>query len=224
MVYLSFLSDTITDQSQREFSIYKPTQQVTWGRMKTLDLNAENVAELRYDNDCDFYYQNFFEYEQGNSEPIVRGIMKANIEFWKSIGAPDFIIDTIERGYKILFISTPVPAKFKNNRSALNNSDFVTEAINDLKDLISKISEPDIVNSLTVSIQSSGKKHIILDLCYVNHNIWKQKTKFEDWSVAMQYFNHLRHVLLCFLLILNLVITILTFSRASQVSFTFMGI
>ena len=100
MVYLSFLSDTITDQSQREFSIYKPMQQVTWGR-----LNAENVAELWYDNDCDFYYQNFFEYEKGNSEPIVRGIMKANIEFWKSIGAPDFIIDTIEHGYKIPFIS-----------------------------------------------------------------------------------------------------------------------
>ena len=191
MAYLSFLSDTITDQSQREFSIYKPSQQVSLGRMKTLDLSVENVAELRYDNDCEFYYQNFFEYEQGNSEPIVRGRMKANIEFWKLIGAPDFIIDTIERGYKIPFISTAVPAKFKNNRSAFNNSAFVTEAINDLlaKDLISEISDPDIVNPLTVSIQSSGKKRLILDLRYVNHNVWKQKTKFEDWSVAIQYFN-----------------------------------
>ena len=116
-------------------------------------------------------------------ESIVRGRMKANIEFWKLISAPDFIIDTTERGYKILFISTPVPAKFKNNRSALNNSAFVTEAINDLlaKDLISEISDPDIVNQLTVSIQSSGKKRLILDLRYVNHNVWKQKTKFEDW-------------------------------------------
>ena len=148
--------------------------------------------------------------------------MRANIKFWRSIGAPDFIIDSFQQGYKIMFITSPVPAnfqsfqrdheigrsqskrvkpfahvlldglaKFKINRSALNNSDFVTEAINDLlaKDLISEILKLDIVNLLTASIQSSGKKHLILDLQYVNHNIWKQKTKFEDWTVAIQYYN-----------------------------------
>ena len=61
------------------------------------------------------YYQNFFDYEQGNFGPIVQGRRRANIKFWKSIGASDFIMDTIQQDYKILFKSTPVPAKFQNN-------------------------------------------------------------------------------------------------------------
>ncbi len=156
--------------------------------MKVLDI-GERQAELhRYEYDSEFYLENFFEYEQGDSEPIVRGRMKANIEFWKHIGAPEDIIDCIDQGYKIPFITTPDSRVFKNNKSALNNSDFVAEAIQDLldKDLITELNViPDIVNPLSVSTQSSGKKRLILDLRYVNHHVWKQKTKFEDWSVGV---------------------------------------
>ena len=51
---------------------------------------------------------------------------------------------------------------------------------------------PEVVNPLTVSVQSSGKKRLILDLRYVNNHIWKTKIHFEDWTVALQYFrkNH----------------------------------
>ena len=69
------------DQNQPIFSVYKPTQQITLGRMKTLYLNVGSAEKLRYDNDCDFYYQNFFDYEQGNSEPIVFGRMRAISNF-----------------------------------------------------------------------------------------------------------------------------------------------
>ena len=45
------------------------------------------------------------------------------------------------------------------------------------------------VNPLSVSVQSSGKKRLILDLKFVNKHVWKQKVKFEDLKVALNYFD-----------------------------------
>jgi len=45
---------------------------------------------------------------------------------------------------------------------------------------------PAIVNPLSVSIQSSGKQRLILDLRHVNLYIFKQKFKCEDLSVALK--------------------------------------
>ena len=64
------------------------------------------------------YESNFAEFEKGESEIIVKGRLKKNLEYWKGIGANKFILDTIESGYKIPFIETPKPAEFPNNRSA----------------------------------------------------------------------------------------------------------
>lgn len=65
-----------------------------------------------------------------------------------------------------------------NNTSALNNTYFVSEAISDL--LRTKCVEildhqPDIVNPLSVSVQPSGKKRLILDLRHVNLYVFKRK-------------------------------------------------
>ena len=45
------------------------------------------------------------------------------------------------------------------------------------------------VNPLSVSVQSSGKKRLILDLRFVNKHVWKQKGKFEDLKVPLYYFD-----------------------------------
>lgn len=53
----------------------------------------------------------FFEYEQGRSSTIVvAGRLKSHIivQFWRSIGASQFILDVIEHGYCIPFHSTLV--------------------------------------------------------------------------------------------------------------------
>ena len=39
---------------------------------------------------------------------------------------------------------------------------------------------PDVVNPLSVSVQSSGKKRLILDLRHVNFFVSKSKIKFDD--------------------------------------------
>jgi hypothetical protein len=86
----------------------------------------------RYDND--FYFNNYYEYEQGSSEPIFRGRLKASIHFWRDIGANSEVLDVISSGYKLPLIVTPASYHAKNNRSALIHRGFVSDAIKDLKD------------------------------------------------------------------------------------------
>ena len=86
-----------------------------------------------------------------------------------------------------------LPSPFsKNNKSALLHSDFVSKAISDLitKNLVIENHEPPfVVNPLSVSIQSSGKKRLILDLRLDDTFLWKDKIKFEDWNNALKYFH-----------------------------------
>ena len=43
----------------------------------------------------------------------VKGNLRRNCEFWKHIGTPSFILNVIERGYFLPFVSFPEPAVFK---------------------------------------------------------------------------------------------------------------
>ena len=119
----------------------------------------------------------------------VRGNLAKCYQEWEKIGASVFILSVIRKGYKIPLIDFPPPKVFPNNSSALKEKDFVSEAISDL--LVTRCVEvldypPAIVNPLSVSIQSSGKKRLILDLRHVNLYIFKQKFKCEDLKVALK--------------------------------------
>ena len=45
-----------------------------------------------------------------------------------------------------------------------------------------------MVNPLSVSVQATGKKRLILDLRYANKCLGKMRVKYEDWKVALSYF------------------------------------
>ena len=49
-------------------------------------------------------------------------------------------------------------------------------------------SSPDIVNPLSVSVQSSGKKRLILDLRHINIHLYKQKFRCEDLHTIKNVF------------------------------------
>ena len=97
------------------------------------DSNLDFMKD-EYHFDYDRFTHDFYEYEQGQKHIIVRGQLKQHIQFCKSIGASDFIIDVIENGYKLPLYSEPEQTFFRNNRSAIAESDFVAEAIQDLLD------------------------------------------------------------------------------------------
>ena len=86
-------------------------------------------------------------------------------------------------------------AKSGHNTLALTYADFVGKAVEEL--LFSSFrapllrfpvpSPPNVVNPLSVSIQNTGKKRLILDLRHVNKHIWRKKFKFEDTRNASIY-------------------------------------
>ena len=66
----------------------------------------------------------------------------------------------------------------RNNRSALDHSEFVNKAILELlhSGRVMELNRPpDVVNPLSVSIQPNGKKRLILDLRYINNFLIKHR-------------------------------------------------
>ena len=113
------------------------------------------------------------------------------MDFWRTLEVSQFVLNVIMQGYKIPFFQLPTPFVKRNNTSAQENRDFVSQAVNDLlrSDLIVELAcKPDIINPLSVSTHSSGKQRLILDLRHVNQFIYKQKFKCEDVGVATKLF------------------------------------
>ena len=132
-----------------------------------------------------------FEFEKGNDYPSVKRRLKQNLIFWQeTLSANSAILEIIDNGYKIPFYKTPKRVSFCNNQSALKNKDFVEESISELLkcgSIIEAEKPPEVINPLSVSINSSGKKRLILDLRYVNTHVYKDKIKFEDWKCFEHY-------------------------------------
>ena len=94
-----------------------------------------------------------------------------------------FVLNVIMQGYKIPFLQLPTPFAKRNNTSARENSDFVSQTVNNLLrlDLIEELAcKPHIINLRSVSTRISGRQRLILDLRHVNQFIYKQKFKCED--------------------------------------------
>ena len=139
-------------------------------------------------------YEDIVEVDSFFDTVNVKGRLKDHIQFWVNIQAPEFILSVISEGYKLPLLHTPPRSFTKNNLSAINNSVFVTESILDLLalDRISEFSKDSlhVINPLSVSTQSSGKRRLILDLRFVDQFILKQKVKFEDYKTALDLFQY----------------------------------
>ena len=139
-----------------------------------------------------------FEFDLSTGPPCVnvKGKLRRDVELWKCIGTPSFILNVIERGYLSPFVSFPEPA-VKNNRSSLSHAEFVEEAIQELVQsgrFVETKVPPRVVNPLSVSVQANGKKRLVLDLRYVDKFLGKMHVKYKDWKTAMSS----RGVHICF--------------------------
>jgi hypothetical protein len=90
-----------------------------------------NVAEFEIFSEQVNYFENS---KLHGSFKGVKGNLKKHIQYWKDIGANEFILGTISEGYVIPFSSNPPSMCFKNNRSAFQNHDFVDTAIDESVD------------------------------------------------------------------------------------------
>ena len=69
------------------------------------------------------------------------------------------------------FRSLSEPAVFRNNRSSLAHAEFVEDTIRELVEsgrVVEYDVPPLVVNPLSVSVQATGKKRLILDLRYMH--------------------------------------------------------
>ena len=90
----------------------------------------------------------------------MRGRLRKFFDFWRTLEVSQFILNVIVQDYKIPFFQLPTPFDRRNNNSARENSDFVSQAVNDLLrlDLIEELAcKSNIINPLSVSTRSSGK-------------------------------------------------------------------
>jgi len=111
-----------------------------------------------------------------------------NISFWHAIGAPEFILSIIQNGYRLPFGTITSGNVLKNSKS-LPYPKFVEETILELLHSYQgvEVQAPPayVVNPLSVSVQSNGKKRLILYLRYVNKHL---RVKYKDWKIALYYF------------------------------------
>ena len=145
---------------------------------------VSDIAQVHCENEL-------FEFELTDHPPLlnVKGNLRRKIEFWKRIGTSEFILNVIEKGYMLPFLSLPEPAVFRNNRSSLAHAEFVEDAVRELVEsgrVVEVDVPPLVVNPLSVSVQASGKKRLILDLRYINKCLRKMRVKYEDCLVLLR--------------------------------------
>ena len=131
----------------------------------------------------DPYIQNYFEYESNRGKPIIKGRLKSALPYWRDeIKAPPSVLNIIEDGVKLNFITEPPKFSLKNNKSAHANADFVTTAVKELLNynLIMEVkNQPAAVSPLSVAC-NGDKKRLILDLSVLNEYIHYERIKLED--------------------------------------------
>ena len=177
----------------------QPQQKKSQNDKYFIDLYEGQNIECIFDyfQDSGLYMkQTFFEIREEDilknlSSGCLKGNLKRHFKFWEEIGASDFVLDTIKHGYIIPFYETPEESFNINNKSARDNMEFVNGAVSELvkKGCVIKVPfKPHVVNPLSVSINKKGKKRLILDLRIPNKFVWKERVKFEDWKIALSYF------------------------------------
>ena len=120
-----------------------------------------------------------------------------HVTFFREIGAPTFILNSLEFGHKSS-LSADVPCfERKNNQSFFQNESFAVEEVKRLISLgrVEIVDhKPHIVNPLTVVIQRT-KSRLILDCTYLNQFVIVPEFKYENEKVALDFFRKGCHMI-----------------------------
>ena len=129
------------------------------------------------------------EFLEGDSiHTPIGGRLMAHISAWEALNLPEHVLRIIKRGYILPLSTLPKPVILKNNKSALDNQAFVTQAISELlacQSITTVGTPPLVVNPLSVATRNSDEKRLVLDLRHVNPHLHRQKFKCDDVDTAL---------------------------------------
>ena len=161
-----------------------------WSKAARESLSMDEVKDLLGLDDSvnefssDSMIKNYFEYEQGKSLPILKNRLESAADYWENVlKAPHSVLHVIKHGFPNDFLVEPPEYEFKNNKSALSETGFVNEAIEELLSfglIEERFEKPHVVSPLSVAKNSEGKMRLILDLSIVNEYVRYEKIKLED--------------------------------------------
>ena len=116
-------------------------------------------------------------------------------DFWRNeLEAGEWVMETLSNGYVIPFSSLPPRYEESNNKSAIQDPEFVVKAINNLKRqgvIAFTDSKPYCVSPLTVSLKTGRDGEIKKRLCWdgsrcVNKHIKEQKVTLSHLQRALE--------------------------------------
>ena len=162
----------------------------------TLKVECFDAHELDKLSLCDPQLQRCWEISQSTSNGPkgqilnVKGRLKAATGFWVEVlQTPSPVIDWIQEGYKLPLVKVPTQFFQANHKSAVEHSDFVTEAINELLNYhcIREVpNQPHVCSPLSVVCNGKGKRRLVINLRHLNQYLWKTTFKYEDLRTLMQ--------------------------------------
>ncbi|KAK3103157.1 hypothetical protein FSP39_016878 [Pinctada imbricata] len=161
--------------------------------VKEISIDSFSLSDLKSDHStilCKESVCSVLHSESINSNSPV-GRLRHHLHKWVETGASSYCIEVIQSGYKLPFRNLPEGVSLKNNRSALDNPEFVIQEINELlqKGCVSEITlKPKIINPLTVAYNKKGKPRLVLDCRHINMHLFKFKYRYEDSEVARDIF------------------------------------
>ena len=122
----------------------------------------------------------------------VQGRLREHSSFWtEELEASVFVRDIVHHGYHIPFLANPAPVFPYNHQSALQNEQFVSEAIDELvagSCVLPQAECPLVCSPLSVVQSSKGKRRLVIDLRYLKQYLPEQKFKYEGLNQVPHMF------------------------------------
>ena len=146
----------------------------------------ETSDEVEYNDfeciTCDIDILQYGEFSSRAPSDNVKGRLQGHLPFWRdTLQAPEFVLSTIETGYRLPLLQYPPRCNLRNNLSAFKRPDFLEEAIAEFlrnRCINEYTCPPFCVNPLTVA---EGKNlRLVINLRHVNQYIFKARFKYED--------------------------------------------
>ena len=115
-----------------------------------------------------------FEFTSQEKYLSVKGKLKQNQSFWENTIKPnEQVLNIIQEGCRLPFLETPDTARFSNNKSAINNSEFVENSIKEM------------LTTGTITERNHSPPELLI-LCHMD--LYKDKIKLDDWKGSEKLF------------------------------------